>query len=155
MLKILVLFYFLESCVVTKDIHVSRTPASKDNPHCGSTNQPCESIAHALHISSNLDRILLDVSFEHVTNGSIAIDKSVTVTSYQSTNNDDGRLKNRAVIRFQDFGYYQELMRISSQNASLSRLKIIYIQEPVLAFHLLNPCPVSYTHLTLPTIYSV
>ena len=127
---------FSESCFA-KDIHVSGSPASKDDSTCGSTYQPCASIAHALHISKDSDRILLNTFFEHVSNDSLKITNAVTISTYQTVSKTQ-----RAVLRFQNRSSYPEqcIFKISN-NVSFSSIEIVHkVEIDWAAFLLVDPC---------------
>ena len=113
---------------------MSESKASKNDSTCGSIIQPCASIAHALHISQDSDSILLDTSFEHISDQSLHINKAVTINSY-------GSISRSAVLNFTYSCYDWDGSFITiSKDVSIHNIEIITIRYECAIFELDDPC---------------
>ena len=65
-----------------RTIHVSHNKNSSDTKDCGSINQPCLQLDHAIDISQNGDVILLDASYSYIHNEAISIPHSLEISKY-------------------------------------------------------------------------
>ena len=117
---------------MARNIHVSRSATSKDDPNCGPTYHPCFTIAHALNISQDSDRISLDTTFEHVAKCSLEITNAITISSYQTV-----LKRERAVLLQQSICY--DIFKIS-KNSSFDGIEIVSKTAFWNVFHLVEQC---------------
>ena len=112
--------------VLTNHIHVSGDEFSHDHKGCGSLQQPCASIQYAINISSNFDTILLNSDYVYHQNKSLVTDKSINITSYNTT---IATVKTTIVFNLTDHTNF--IIEISN-NISMSYLKIQMDSENIL-----------------------
>ena len=130
------------SCTDGEVIYVSGGPHNKDDSTCGTLSHPCATFAHALNISKDSDNILLDTSFEQVSDKAVEINKEISISSYVTDVAESNTTQKYGVLRFQNldspYDYDKPVFKISS-NVSFSKLEIVH-STVMITFQLVNPC---------------